>query len=101
MTNRIKASSLKTRAEFEAAIDDIARLTVAIRRAEAARDARLQLVRDEYDPPCVAVAEQIEAKALAVEKYAEQHREELLPGKLKSAETALALYGFRLGQPAS
>jgi len=39
------------------------------------------------------------AFALAAEKYAEDHRYELFVGKVKSAETALAVFGFRLGQP--
>lgn len=98
-TQRIKASSLRTRAEFDTSIDQLARLTVELRAATAERDEKLQLVRAKYDAPCADLTAQIDALALAVEKYAEEHREELLPGKAKSAETALAVFGFRLGQP--
>ena len=97
--NRIKASSLRSRAEFDHAIDTLARLTVQLRRAEAVRDEKIQLVRTHFDPACAEQLAQIDGLALAVEKYAEEHREELLPGKAKSAETALAVFGFRLGQP--
>jgi phage host-nuclease inhibitor protein Gam len=96
---RIKAPSLKTRLDFEHAVDELARTTVELRKAQARRDTRLQDIRDEYEPACRALSEQIDGLSLAAEKYAEEHRDELMPGKVKSAETPLALYGFRLGQP--
>ena len=99
MSTRIKAPSLKTRAEFDTAVDELARLTVELRRAEARRDTKIQVVRDELEPACVAIKDQITGLALVAEKFAEAHREELLPGKIKSAETPLAVFGFRLGQP--
>jgi phage host-nuclease inhibitor protein Gam len=98
-SNRIKAPSLRTRAEFDSTIDQLARLTVALRAIEAERDAKLQAVREKHDAPCAELAAEISALALAAEKFAEEHRDELFPGKAKSAETALALFGFRLGQP--
>lgn len=96
---RIKAPSIKTRTEFEVTIDEIARATAKLREAEAKRDQHLQSVRAIYEPACNAHAEQVQGLALAAEKYAEEHRDELFVGKVKSAETALATFGFRLGQP--
>lgn len=98
-TTRIKALSLRSRAEFDQTIDQLARLTVALRQAEAARDEQLQAVRALHDGPCADLKTEIERLALAAEKYAEGHRDDLLPGKAKSAETALAIFGWRLGQP--
>jgi phage host-nuclease inhibitor protein Gam len=98
-TTRIKASSLRTRAEFDAAVDQLARTTVELRKLEAARDEQLQRVRATFDEPCADRSSQIDGLALAVEKYAEEHRDELFTGKVKSSETALALFGFRFGQP--
>lgn len=99
MKKRIKAPSIKTRAEFDATLDELARATVALRRAEAKRDESIQRVRDTYEPACTVTAEQVQGLALAAEKYAEEHRDELFVGKVKSAETSLAVFGFRLGQP--
>lgn len=98
-TKRIKASSLKSRAEFDAAVDQLARTTVELRSLEAKRDAALQTVRDLHDGPLAERASLIDGLALSVEKFAEEHRDELFTGKVKSAETALAHFGFRLGQP--
>jgi phage host-nuclease inhibitor protein Gam len=98
-TTRIKAPSLATPTAFAAAIDDLARIEVELRKAEARRDARLQAVRADYEPVVGSLQDQREALALAVEKFAVEHRDDLFPGKIKSAETPLAIFGFRLGQP--
>lgn len=96
---RIKAPSLSSRTEFDHAVDEIARLTVELRKQEARRDARLQTIRDEYEPACVALGQQIKGLTLAAEKFADERRDELFSGKTKSAETNLALFGFRKGNP--
>jgi phage host-nuclease inhibitor protein Gam len=98
-STRIKAPAISNRAAFDAAVDTLARTEVSLREAEARRDARLQAVRDLFEPEVVSLQEQRDGLALAVEKFAEDHRDELFPGKLKSAETPLAAFGFRLGQP--
>ena len=99
MASRIKAPTLKTRLEFETVIDGLARATVAHRKATARRDARLQAVREEHESDIAAIQESIDALALTAEKYADENRDELMPGKVKSAETSLATYGFRFGNP--
>ncbi|HRI83183.1 MAG TPA: host-nuclease inhibitor Gam family protein, partial [Opitutaceae bacterium] len=96
---RIKAPSIATRVDFDAAIDALARNEVSLRIAEARRDAKIQDVREQFEGEIVSLTEMRDALALATEKYAREHRDEVLPGKLKSAETPLATFGFRLGQP--
>lgn len=97
--SRLKAPSLSSRIEFDRCIDDLARTTVALRRLEARRDEKIQAVRAEWEPSVREATARVESLTLLVEKYAEEHRSELLPGKIKSGETALAIFGFRLGQP--
>lgn len=101
MTTRLKASKtgLRTRAEFDQALDEIAELQVALRTHEAKRDKGLQAVRDEHAPKIDELKERLSAKFLLAEKYAEQHRAEIFPTAKKSGDTGLSLFGFRLGNP--
>jgi phage host-nuclease inhibitor protein Gam len=98
--SRIKLPTLKSREDFTAAVDESARLTVEIRKIEAARDAKVQAVQALFGEQIPALQAQCNALVAQAEKYAEEHREELLPGKLKSHDTALATFGFRTGMPA-
>lgn len=98
-TKRIKAPSIATREEFERIVNEIATHSVEIRRKEAQRDESLQRTRAVFAPGLQQLSERRQLLALAAEKYAEEHREELLPGKAKSAETSLATFGFRTGMP--
>lgn len=96
---RIKAPVLLTRDEFEIIIDRIATCTTALRKQEADRDDDIQRVQAAYAREIGRLTDYIAADAALCEKYAEAHRDELLPGKAKSAETPLARYGFRTGMP--
>ena len=99
MAPRLKASSFSTRAEFESACDQAAELDVQIRAAEAARDHEIQSVRDEHEPLIQSLRQRRDALTTISDKYAETHRAELFPTTKKSAESSLAHYGFRLGNP--
>lgn len=99
MPSRIKAPTLKSRSEFEAIVNTLASATVDLRKLEARRDEKLQAVREDHDPAIGVLKEEIDAMALTLEKYASANRDELMPGKIKSNETALATYGFRFGNP--
>lgn len=99
MSKRIKATSFTTRAEFEAACNQAAELDVQIRAAEAARDRAIQAVRDEHEPLIQSLKQRRDAIATLSDKYAETHRGELFPAAKKSAESGLAHYGFRRGNP--
>jgi phage host-nuclease inhibitor protein Gam len=96
---RVKAPALASRLEFERMVDEVARFTVLLREAEAERDASIQIARDLHAPKCAALASELKVHVLAAEKYATEHRAELLPGKSKTAETPLAMWGFRTGMP--
>lgn len=99
MSPRIKAKSFTTREQFDAAVDLIATLQVSLRSAEAERDAEIQAVRDDHAEVIDDLKARLEAQAVLAEKYAEEHRGELLPAGRKSAETALATFGWRTGNP--
>lgn len=98
-STRIKAPVITTRTAFQTSVDELARIEVELRAAEAARDEELQAVRDEHAETIDSLAARRDRLILATEKYAADHRDELFPGKIKSAETSLAVFGFRLGQP--
>jgi len=99
MSPRIKATSFALRAEFDQALDTIAELQVSIRKHEALRDAAIQQVRDTHEPKIQSLTEQARGLVVLAEKYAETHRGELFAGNLKSAETPLSIFGFRVGNP--
>jgi len=99
MAPRLKASSFSTRAEFEQSLDEIAGLQVDLRAAEAKRDTELQAVRDHHEPAVIKIQQALKSTIVLAEKYAESHRMELFPSAKKSAETTLANFGFRIGNP--
>lgn len=99
MSPRIKATSFAHRAEFDSALDEIAGLQVDLRALEAMRDNELQAVRDMFARDLEKISSKLKALIVLADKYAETHRDELFPTKLKSSETALANYGFRIGNP--
>jgi len=96
-TTRIKAPAILNRAAFDLTVDTIASATTRLRKLEAIRDAKIQKIQQEHATEITEIQDQIKLAASMAEKYAEAHRDELLPGKLKSAETPLARFGFRLG----
>ncbi|HEY1791534.1 MAG TPA: host-nuclease inhibitor Gam family protein [Opitutaceae bacterium] len=100
MSKRIKDGCLTTRTDFERVIDQICVQSNDLQSWEALRDAELQRVRENHDEGARAIVASIKALRILAEQYATEHREELLPDKAKSATTALATYGFRLGMPA-
>lgn len=99
MSPRIKATTYATREQFDAAIDLIALIQVDIRKKEAERDRAIQKVREIFEPKIGELTERANSLAVTAEKYAEEHRNEILPSGRKSAETALATFGWRTGNP--
>lgn len=99
-TRRIKAiSEIKSRTEFDKIIDDTVTMQLAKERMELRRDKQILNVRESFDPDINDLAEKMEVNVLRAEKYAEDHRDELLPAKKKSGETVFAFFGFRTGNP--
>ncbi|HZZ20291.1 MAG TPA: host-nuclease inhibitor Gam family protein [Opitutaceae bacterium] len=99
MATRIKATVLKSRAEFDQVVDRLASATVDLRKLEAKRDERIQEVREKHEPDIAVLKVEIDAMALNLEKFAAANRDELMPGRIKSGETSLARFGFRFGNP--
>lgn len=96
---RLKATTFATRAEFEAAVNKIAELEVQFRKLTAKRDARIQEVQDYFAPDEARLQEELKGLLATTEKYADEHRDELFSKEKKSAETPLAVFGYRYGNP--
>ena len=99
-THRIKAGTeIKNRAEFERVLENIVIAQLTKERLENRRDKKIVDVRSEFETEINDVAEKMQANVIRAEKYAETHREELLPAKRKTGETAVTFFGFRTGNP--
>lgn len=88
-----------TRDEFEADIDQIARLQLKREKLIAARDIETQKVLDKYNPQISNLDAEIEALQTRALPYANANRDRLF-GKGKSASCSLAIYGFKKGNKA-
>lgn len=99
MKKRIKSTGFETRNEFDAAMDDIAAMTVELRKLEAERDEKVQAVQEQFNDDIRDVKQKIRGLAAQGEKYALAHRADVLIDGKKSGETSLAVFGFRTGQP--
>lgn len=96
---RLKSTAtIETRQQFDATVDEICKLQLDREQLVTERDRLLAEVREEHDPRIEEIGSAISAKILLCEKYATVHRETLF-GKLKSASSSLALFGFRTGNP--
>ncbi len=99
-TTRVKAVAFATREEFETACDEIARIEVQRRAAEALRDEEMNAVMEKHNPAIILMRQQQDALVQKADAYATANRDELLPAKRQSGETKLALFGFRWGNKA-
>ncbi len=100
MTTRIKSiSEIRSRAEFDQILENIVTMQLAKERTELRRDKKLLAIRAEYAVELNDLALVMETNVLRAEKYATAHRDELLPGKKKTAETSVTFFGFRTGNP--
>lgn len=96
-SKRLKAVGPLTREEFEIVIERVAIHTTKLRALEAQRDQAIQAVQQAFALRLTAHESIIKADVALCEKFAEEHRAELITGKAKSNETPLARYGFRTG----
>lgn len=96
---RLKSTAtIESRQQFDATVDEICKLQLDREQLITERDRLLAEVREEHDPRIEQIGSAIAAKILLCEKYATVHRETLF-GKLKSASSSLAVFGFRTGNP--
>lgn len=98
-SSRIKPPALTSVRHFFETVDSIAREMVILRQLEARRDEALQETRRSFEPILAAPTENIKNLTLLAASYAAANKDDVLPGKHKSAETTLAKYGFRTGSP--
>lgn len=99
MSNRIKAKKLATREEFNAAVQQAADHELMIRYIATRRDRAIQRIQARFGEKIAPLAVERDAQIALAEKYAEEHRKELLPDetKKKSGETPVATFGYRTG----
>lgn len=97
---RLKATTFATRAGFEDAVNDVARLQTQLRKLEASRDAQIQKAQEHNRDQIDTLKAEIADLLRSCEKYASANRAELFTGERKTAETELAVYGITLGKPA-
>jgi len=96
---RLKSTAtIETLAQFEATVDAICKLQLDREQLVTERDRLLASVREDHDPEIERLGTDINAKVVLCEKFATVHRESMF-GKLKSAASSLATFGFRTGNP--
>lgn len=103
MTKRTKTVAtnqhvLATTVDFHKALDRIATLGVDLDAKAADKEKEIQDVTLRHDPAISEITSEMESLMEACELYASPRKKELF-GKLKSAQTSLTIYGYRLGQP--
>jgi phage host-nuclease inhibitor protein Gam len=99
---RIKLSAaplpaLNTRAEVEAAVNDIAILTLRKTRIVADMDEHIAAIREKFSPLIEIADSHLRAKTEALRDWALANPAEF--GKRKSITFGLGSIGFRIGQP--
>ena len=99
MSARLKSTvTIDSRAQFEVTVDEICKHQLDREQLITLRDRLLAEIMEEHNPEIDKISQQISAKLVLCEKFATTHRETLF-GKLKSAASALGLFGFRTGNP--
>lgn len=99
MPSKLKAQKLTSTIQFTATLDEIAALTLDIDARVAALNKRLSEIEVPEKAVIEELKEQLNAKLVVAEAFAESNADELLPTDRKSAETAKALWGFRQTPP--
>lgn len=98
-TKRVKSTGFESRSEFEAALDDVASMSVELRKLEAERDQKIQEIQESFNDDILDVKKKIKGIVAQAEKFALSHRAELFIDGKKSGETSLSIFGFRVGNP--
>lgn len=92
------APAIESTEQLHATVDTIARLEVEIRGLVAARDKEVQEVLDRHDAVIEQKKKLLKSLTGLSNTYSTAHRVSVF-GKLKSAASALARFGFRNGNP--
>lgn len=99
MSAKLKPQPITTKLQFTATLDEAAALQLDIETRTAALNERMAALELEEKAAIARLEEQLNAKLVLAEAFAIDHRDELLTGELKSAQTARAKWGFRLNPP--
>lgn len=94
-----KVEGFRTREEFEAAIDRIARLHVQIGKDEAALKKRHQDLDDKYGPAIKSAKDEMSDLVERAEPFFLDHASDLCKPGTKQGETKLAFFGVKIGMP--
>lgn len=96
---RIKPSAVTSKAEALKIIDDIARLEIARQAKESEMLEEIQGIQDTLGKDVENIQAQIVLMMDRVDSYIVEHIGELAKPGQREGETALALFGVRLGNP--
>lgn len=96
---RIKPVEIENKEECVELINEISRLELERRKQELELKRQIQKIQDEIGPGIVALQELIEGKVARVSAYLDTHSAVMFKKGTKSGETALADFGFRIGNP--
>lgn len=94
-----KPQAFADRAEFEAAVDRMAKLNIQIQKQEAALKARHQALDDKYMPEIKAGREELADLFERAEPFFHANAKTLCKPGTKQGETKLAFYGVKIGMP--
>lgn len=96
---RIKPCEVQNKEECVELINEVARLELDRRKAELKLKKDVQALQDEQGPKIVAMQEAIDGKMARISRFLEGHSGVMFKPGTKSGETALADFGFRVGNP--
>lgn len=96
---RIKPIEVENKEECVELINDVARLELQRRKQELELKRKVQKIQDELGPGIIALQELIEGKVARISAYLDTHSAAMFKKGTKSGETALADFGFRIGNP--
>lgn len=91
--------AIETVEQLHSTVDEIARLEVELRGLEADRDKAIQVVQEQHESKIEETKKRIKALMALSGIYSIANRAALFVGKLKSAASSLARFGFREGNP--
>lgn len=94
---KISAPPIKSREEMERLIGEIRELTIRRDKLTVQRDAEQAAIDERYEKPMAEIGEQLDAKMLLAQNWAENNPAEF--GARKSIEFVNGQVGFRTGQP--
>ena len=95
---KVKLTTIQSRAEFESKIDQAAQLETSQKLLEAELDAKILKLKERYGAEIEGHKKEIKKLTTECAQFAASNMQSIF-GKNKSSETALARFGFRLGQP--